>query len=242
MMHIQHASIGYTKALYSVNNLQILPGEILCVLGENGCGKSTLLQTMSGFMPCIDGVIELPPNSRVAFLGSKSANHPQLKVKQALLLAFNRDKAWYKSYSSEQENACDDLLKRFQMFELKDAYINELSDGQMQKLWLGQSLLSNPDILFLDEPTGHLDANNSAFIFQELHHWVKTEQKTVVLTSHKIDWILQIAHKVLLISDGKSTCYTANDEALIAELNRCFAGKYHSVDFHNKQYLLNLTK
>lgn len=238
MLHVKNANIGYSKSLFTLENLDVSKGEILCILGNNGCGKSTLLQNMAGFLPLLSGTLTLKENCRTAFLGSRSVSHPQLKVIQALLLAFNRDKAWYASYTSAQENECIALLHEFEMADVQNAYINELSDGQMQKLWLGQALLSKPDILFLDEPTGHLDANNTAFIFQRLRSWADTHNKTVVLVSHKIDWVLQISDRFLLIEDGKSSIFNKNSSALTPTLNRCFSGNYHTVDFSKTQYAL----
>ena len=199
-MKLEALHIGYTQKLFQVDALETKPGEILCILGNNGCGKSTLLQTMAGFLSPLQGKVEHKPHTEIAFLGSKSQSHPQLKVGQALLLAFNKHKPWYKSYSPNQHSACDALLSEYNLLDKKHAYVNELSDGQMQKLWLGQALLSNPDVLFLDEPTGHLDANNTAFIFLKLKQWAEEQNKTVVLTSHKIEWILQFSHKIMLIS------------------------------------------
>ncbi len=237
-MEIKHAHIGYTDSLFMVDNLTVKPGEILCILGNNGCGKSTLLQTMAGFLSPLKGMVVRDTHQQIAFLGSKSQSHPQLKVGQALLLAFNKHKPWYKSYSADQMAACDALLKEYNLLHKKGAYVNELSDGQMQKLWLGQALLSNPDILFLDEPTGHLDATNTAFIFMKLKHWVETENKTVVLTSHKIDWILQFSDNILLIDDNKSEQFSTGHPELVDRLNDCFSGSYHKVDFGRNQYQL----
>jgi iron complex transport system ATP-binding protein len=237
-MEIQKAHIGYTNSLFVVENLTVDSGEILCILGNNGCGKSTLLQTMAGFLPPFKGSMASDANRQIAFLGSKSQSHPQLKVGQALLLAYNRHKPWYKGYSEEQILACDNLLKEYNLFHKKGAYVNELSDGQMQKLWLGQALLSNPDMLFLDEPTGHLDATNTAFIFMKLKQWVAQENKSVVLTSHKIDWILQFSDNILLIDNNKSEQYCVNDPNLIPKLNGCFSGDNHLVDFGKVQYKL----
>ena len=240
MLRIKNANIGHDKTLYSLSELEIKQGEVIAVFGENGCGKSTLLQSIIGFIPFLDGEVENANNQQLIYLPAKPIVHPQLSVEQAILLGLSNQKKWWQNFSVEQMQMVDVQIENYQIQDLKHKLVNELSDGQQQKVWMAQAALAPADFLLLDEPSGHLDPNQSAWIFVNMYRWAKQSNKAVVFASHKLDLSLQIADKVLYIKKGKVELYDAKSPKLIELLTNDFSNKYLDYSLTKPNQVLKL--
>lgn len=233
MVKLSNISIGHTQALYSIEHYQLEKGKVYSIIGINGSGKSTLLQSIADLVPPIKGEIELAKDSRLLYMPAKPVVHPQLRVDQAVLLGLSEKKNWWQSYSADDFALVNEQLKTYQIDHLSHRYINELSDGQQQKVWMAQAALSPANVLLLDEPSGHLDPTQSAWIFVTMHEWAKKENKCVIFASHKLDLSLQIADEILYIKGNSIAYFSAADEGIRNKLSQ---------DFSNEQISYNLSK
>lgn len=191
---------GKSTAVLENVDLEVRSGEFVCIVGPSGCGKSTLLHTMAGFLAPtrgtvrIDGEVVREPNSRRMLVFQERAVFPWLTVEENVGFGlFQLSRA-----EREQRIAYYVKLARLQGFE--KTYPSDLSGGMKQRLQVARALAVNPDVLFLDEPFGALDAMTRLLMRGELLHIWETERNTVIFVTHDIDEAVQLADRVIVLS------------------------------------------
>jgi nitrous oxidase accessory protein len=183
-------------------SFEIEAGGSVALWGANGAGKTTLLRALLGVLPC-DGTIRVfgvdPRRSGkiarglIGFVPQEIAFQPELRVAETL--------QFYGRLRRVERQRIDALMERLQLVEHADKRVRELSGGLKQRLALAVALLSDPPVLFLDEPTANLDAA-SRRDFIHLLSWLKSE-KTLVFTSHRVEEVLALADRVLWLERGR---------------------------------------
>src|SRR5215813_5576328 len=184
-------------------DFEVGSGEVFGLLGPNGAGKTSTIEILEGLRPRTGGeatVLGFDPERQKQQLKDRigvclqATNLPaKIRVQEALELFGS---FYTRSVSSEQ------LLKRLQLLEKRAAYYETLSGGQKQRLALALALVNDPQLLFLDEPTTGLDPQ----IRLEIHNLVeelKSEKRTVVLTTHYIEEAERLCDRVAIMDEGK---------------------------------------
>ena len=163
-------------------------GELLCLLGANGSGKTTLLRAAAGVL-------------RVQY-GAVAAHG-----KTALLPQQPQDLFWHETVREELQSVCSDgsrigeLLSRFRLQGLEERHPADLSGGEQQKLALSKLLLTDPDVLLLDEPTKGLDAPQKAALAGVLRRCCRRGM-CVIAVSHDVAFCAAAADRCALLFDG----------------------------------------
>ena len=178
-------------------------GEVFGLLGPNGAGKTSTVEILEGLRPRSSGearVLGLDPDRQTKQLKDRigvclqATNLPaKMKTQEALDLFAS---FYSRSISSEH------LLQRLQLWDKRNAFYETLSGGQKQRLALAMSLVNDPQLLFLDEPTTGLDPQ----IRLEIHRLIeemKAEKRTVVLTTHYIEEAERLCDRVAIMDEGK---------------------------------------
>ena len=178
-------------------------GEVFGLLGPNGAGKTTTVEILEGMRTPDRGLARVcgldPEKSGSRFkemIGAvlQSTSLPdKIRVKEALEL-------FAKFYRARANT--DDLLKRFQLDEKRDAFYSQLSGGQKQRLALAMALVNNPQVVFLDEPTAGLDPQVRREIYDIIEE-LKRDKKTVLLTTHYIEEAERLCDRVAIMRDGQ---------------------------------------
>jgi iron complex transport system ATP-binding protein len=200
-------------------------GETLCVVGPNGCGKSTLLKTLINALPyrgsvCLDGE-ELSAFSRKR-LAAKAALLGQLHepcfsytVRDTIALGrYVHAKGLLKTLSVYDEEVIADCIARLELDALSNCRIDELSGGQLQRVFLGRALAQTPDLILLDEPTNHLDLKHQLELLNFIKTWTKERGKTAVAVLHDLNLVRFYADRVLVMHKGRAAAYGTPAEAL----------------------------
>lgn len=170
-------------------NISVQTGEILCVLGGNGTGKSTLLSVMGGMRKPQSGTV----NTFGKRVGLLVQNPMTLFVK--------------KTVRADLEDVCEDsdsfknVTSLCKLTNILERHPYDLSGGEQQRLALAKVLLSNPDVLLLDEPTKGFD-NEYKKEFLHILHNLKAQGKTVVIVSHDVEFCAEAADRCALFFDG----------------------------------------
>jgi ABC-2 type transport system ATP-binding protein len=196
------------KALHETS-LIIPAGQIVGLVGANGAGKTTLLKLLSGLI--------YPTSGEATVLGFKpwERNYDYLR-KMSILLGQKNQLWWdiapldsfsllteiYDLEKTKVKSKIQDLAEMLNCTDVLKTQLRRLSLGERMKMEIIGALLHEPEILFLDEPTIGLDIMAQSTIRKFLTEYVKDKKPTVILTSHYMDDIAQLANRLLLISKG----------------------------------------
>lgn len=186
-------------------NLTVGEGEFICLLGPSGCGKSTLLSTMAGFLlPTsgqvrIDGETVTGPDPRRIFVFQERGVFPWLTVEGNIGFGL------FKLSRAEREQRIAHYISMVGLKGFEKSYPSSLSGGMKQRLEVARALAVKPDVLFLDEPFGALDSITRLTMRAELLRIWEAEKKTIVFVTHDIDEAVQLADRVVVMSDRPGT-------------------------------------
>lgn len=185
-------------------------GEILGFIGPNGAGKSTTIKMLCGILQPDSGDISIggmnPFKNRkqyVSKIGVVFGQKSQLWWDIPVIESFELLKAIYKVPQDEYERTKDQLIDQLNLQNLLDVPVRQLSLGQRMRCELAAALLHNPDILFLDEPTIGLDAVSKVELRQFVKKLNKEKKTTIILTTHDMTDIEELAKRVVVIGKGK---------------------------------------
>jgi lipoprotein-releasing system ATP-binding protein len=200
-------------------SLEVKKGEVISIVGPSGAGKSTLLHIL--------GLLDRPTAGKVYFNGQDiyaQSSGAQAKIRNAsfafvfqfyhliseLNVLENTILPFYISNSilgfmakaSKIKERGRELLKRLGLGERLHHRPGQLSGGEQQRVAIARALVSNPEIIFCDEPTGNLDSATSAEVQELILELNRNEGKTFIIVTHE-EKIAQKAHRIIRLVDGK---------------------------------------
>jgi len=195
-------------------NFTVNDGEIFVLIGPNGAGKSTLLRILD--------LLEEPTSGRVFFDGqlvdySSRASRDKVALRRRIGMVFQRtvlfnmsvfdNVAYPLKVRGENEHTIRRKVKwvlelmRLNGFEHKNALA--LSGGEAQRVSIAQALVTEPELLLLDEPTANLDPKNVSIIEETLSHVNSEKKTTIIMTTHNMLQAENLAHRVAVINEGR---------------------------------------
>jgi len=202
------------KALNGVN-LSFYPSKVNAILGENGAGKSTLLKILTGVYTEYEGEIRLN-ESTVKFKTIKDAQKagiaiihqelnliPTLSITENLFLGQEIYTKWGLLDSKKMNQKAEELLKKLQLNSSPTTLIQNLKVGEQQLIEIAKALLTDAQIILMDEPTSALSDKEIDNLHRIIHE-LKNEGKTIVYISHKMDELFRIADTYNVMRDGNS--------------------------------------
>ncbi|MEE3342687.1 MAG: ABC transporter ATP-binding protein [Bacilli bacterium] len=200
------------KLIRAVSDIsfKIKKGEIVAYIGPNGAGKSTTIKMLCGIMKPDSGIVSVggldPFADRIKYVknigvvfGQKSQLWWDIPVEDSFLLL----KDIYKISNEDYYKIRDELCELLDLSELMKIPVRQLSLGQRMRCEIAASLLHNPKILFLDEPTIGLDAVGKVAIRKFIKEINKKKKVTIILTSHDMSDIEALTNRVIVIGHGK---------------------------------------
>ena len=197
-------------------SFSINPGEIVGYIGPNGAGKSTTIKIMSGILVPDTGSCSImgytPWKDRVQYvknIGVVFGQRSQLWWDVPVLDSFELLKDIYKIPQQEYNTTINLLIETLELQTIVQSPVRQLSLGQRMRCEIAASLIHNPKILFLDEPTIGLDAVSKIAVRQFIKTINKEKGVTVILTTHDMNDIEALADRVILIGKG-SLLYDGN--------------------------------
>ncbi|MBJ6362399.1 ATP-binding cassette domain-containing protein [Paenibacillus sp. GCM10012307] len=201
-------------------SFQIPQGEICGYIGENGAGKSTTIKMLTGILVPTSGKVVVggyvPFKEREKFvknIGVVFGQRSQLWWDIGVIESFHLLRKVYRVPENDFRKRLDELVERLQLGELLNRPVRKLSLGQRMRCELVASLLHNPSILFLDEPTIGLDILVKTEIRDFLMGLNKEHGTTILLTTHDLQDIEALCSRVIMLDDG-SIIYDGSLETL----------------------------
>jgi iron complex transport system ATP-binding protein len=205
---------GYDKTDIVKNiSLDAGKGEVLCIVGTNGCGKSTLLKALINTLPYRGSITiddkEVSSFSRktlaqkIAFMGQfEQIFFPYTVFDTVALGRYAYAHGFLKSYSKKDNEIIDNVLERMNLSDVRHRLINELSGGQLQRVFLARVFAQTPEIILLDEPTNHLDLSYQIDILAALRAWVKENDTIAIIVLHDLNLAHYYADNAVIINHG----------------------------------------
>jgi zinc transport system ATP-binding protein len=191
-------------------NLTIEPGDFLGIIGPNGSGKTTLLRIMLGLLEPERGTIRLfghPPASfrqwgRLGYVPQKATLDPALPatVDEVVATGLVPTLGLFGRIGAPQRERIREVLGHVGMQAHATARIGALSTGQQQRVLIARALVSNPELLILDEPTGGVDPEAQTSFYALLHHLNRERDVTLILVSHDIGVVAKEVTKLACLN------------------------------------------
>ena len=176
--------------------------------------KSTLLKTIANLLNYTGSITlenrEIKKLTRidlaksVALMSQASNIYFPYTVEETVLLGrYPHIKGVFAKPGKVDIDIVNEALKNVGLLEMKDKLINELSGGQLQRVYLARAFAQNPDVILLDEPTNHLDLKSQIEILEYLKKWIKENNKIVIAVLHDLNLVHSFADKVVMMQKGR---------------------------------------
>lgn len=189
------------RALEDIS-LEIMKDEFVALVGPSGCGKSTLLYLVGGFLPLLEGQIRVDnkpvaaPSPERGIVFQHFALFPWKTVRQNVLYGLERQNI----DAAKRRELAQNIIDLVKLTGFEDVYPSQLSGGMKQRVAIARTLVTDPDILLMDEPFGALDAQTRAFLQEELLAiWSRT-RKTVLFVTHDVGEAVLLADRVVVMT------------------------------------------
>lgn len=183
-------------------SLQIEKGEFICLLGPSGCGKTTLMNSIAGFETLTEGSITIDgqkvkaPSEKYVTIFQNYGLLPWRTVEKNVELGLET----LKVPKQERKQIAMKYLQLVGLESFAKRHPAQLSGGQQQRVAIARGLAVDPEILFMDEPFGALDAITRYKLQDDLLHITKSQNKTVIFVTHDIDEAVFLADKIVVMS------------------------------------------
>jgi len=226
LLEFKDVYLGYRgEVILPSVNLLIEEGDFLGVVGPNGAGKTTLLRAIAGVLKPMRGqVILYKPNLSIGYVPQRSLLDEiyPLTALEIALMGLYRKVGVLRSVRKYEEKARE-ALRIVGLEGMENKLYRELSGGQKQKVLLARALVSEPEVLLLDEPITDLDVASQKAMMDFLSNLNNEKGITILLVSHLLDVVAERANKIVMLGDGRVVSGT-KEEMLSPERLREFFG------------------
>ncbi|MFZ4581176.1 MAG: ABC transporter ATP-binding protein [Paludibacter sp.] len=256
ILNTHNLAIGYSKkknqiVVQSNLNLVLKAGELVCLIGQNGCGKSTLLRTLAGLQKPLAGKV-LIDNHELAKIKIHTKAQKlalvltdKIEIENASVLDIVRMgrqpySNWWGNLSNSDNEIVRESIEMVHLEHKANNLLNELSDGERQRVMIAKALAQDTPLIMLDEPTAHLDLPNRVEIMLLLHKLAHTTGKSVIISTHELDMALQAADRIWLMTktDGIE-CGVPEDLVLQGHFHDAFQSKSYYFNSANGNFSMN---
>ena len=211
------------RRIYALKDVSfsLQKGEFAAYAGPNGAGKSTTFKLLSGMLCPQEGTVLIfgmdPAKSRIPVMrrtGILFGNRSELWWDHPVRASFEWKKEVWDITDADYERVCEELKDLLSLGEIWNSFARELSLGQRMRANLALMLLHEPELVLLDEPTLGLDVLAKRQMIEFLKKINRDKQVTILVTSHDMDDLTEMANRILLINEGQ-LAFDGNYERLI---------------------------
>lgn len=217
MINLENLEIGYTTKRHTISvfkeiSAQFNAGDLVGLMGDNGVGKSTLLKTITGNLKPLHGNVILNSKDVLSYTAQELSRELSIVITEKLG-GFNLS-VWdvvasgrtpfinvFGKLTVEDEIIVKQSLETMNLVSLKHKLIDELSDGQRQKVMIAKSLAQQTPVIILDEPTAFLDYTSKHQLFTVLKQLCVEQQKLIIVSSHDLDLMKQYISKTITLME-----------------------------------------
>jgi zinc/manganese transport system ATP-binding protein len=214
VVEAKNLSASYrTGVVWQNANFTVKSGEFIGLLGPNGAGKTTLIRLLLGLISPSGGQLKIlgkhpsKGNPRIGYIPQRRVQDSESKLiaLEYVRLAITGTKFGFslpKATAGERQAALQ-ALDRVDAKDLAYRPLSQLSGGEIQRIFLAQALVSQPDLLLLDEPLANLDIKRSTQLIKLVSDIAKSDSIGVILIAHDINPLLPVIDRIIYIANGK---------------------------------------
>jgi len=233
---VKNLSAGYSSRrtnniVFENANFSIAKGEFVGILGPNGAGKTTLFKVLLGILKPMSGEVGVlgekckssncQTNCKIGYVPQRHTfnSDSMIEALEIVRLGINGRKYGFSlpATSRMERAAAFEMLKIVGAQDLAYRPLGALSGGELQRIFLAQALVGNPDLLFLDEPLASLDIRRENEFVRLIKKTAQERNITVLLIAHNINPLLPVLNKVI---------YVANHRVLVGDANEVFTSAF----------------
>jgi len=202
-------------------SFNVQPGETFGLLGSNGSGKTTTIRALLGIYPPTGGTLtvsgkpyKVDSGIRLGYLPEERGLYKKEKVIDIMVyfgqlkgMTHNAAQTWSEKY-----------LERVELTDKRDVRLDKLSGGQQQKIQLGITIMNDPELLILDEPTKGFDPVNRRLLMTIIEEH-QNAGATVIFVTHQMEEVERLCDRIILLKDGKAEAYGS-----VVDVKKSFGG------------------
>lgn len=205
LISLENISAGYDgKPVLKDVNMEVLPGDFIGVIGPNGGGKTTLIKVILGLLKPMTGKVDyhLDNNEAIGYLPQfNQIDHKfPITVLDVILSGKSGKKKLLFGHQKSDKKEAVRLLENMGVEHLIDESIGELSGGQMQRVFLARALISNPQVLILDEPNTYVDNKFEGELYEMLREYNK--RMSIIMVSHDVGTISAYVKTIACVNES----------------------------------------
>lgn len=232
MIEVNKLSFSYgNKKILNNISFKIFENDRLCIIGPNGSGKTTLLKSLCNILDFQGSIFienknikDIEVYKTVAFMSQISEIYFDYSVFDTVMLgrySSFKDKIFSIPDKKDKEIVLE-CLERLKIIHLKDKSINELSGGELQKVFLARVFAQNPKVILMDEPANHLDLNSQIELIYNLKEWASKDLRCIIAVMHDINNVFNFANKILLLDKGENLYFGDYENFNLELLNKIY--------------------
>ncbi len=195
------------KKVLNQVSLSVYERDFLGIIGPNGGGKTTLIKLILGLLQPTSGSIRFFKNGRevpeitMGYLPQYNSIDKKfpISIYEVVLSGLSKEKSLFRKYSAEQHEQVRCIIARMGLEGMEHRAIGELSGGQLQRALLGRALVSNPDVVILDEPNTYIDKRFEAKLYSLLEEI--NRERAIILVSHDIGTVLKNVKTIACVNE-----------------------------------------
>lgn len=229
-LEIRNVTFGYGKApILKDISFSVADNSVVTILGPNGVGKTTLLKCVMGFLKPRGGEVLLGGKpvgeysnkefwQRISYVPQAKKSVFSYRVLDAVVMGLNANQNFFATPKQDDYEKAADVINSVGAAKLTDKYCNELSGGELQLVLIARALVSEPELLILDEPESNLDMKNQLCVLNIIEKISRNLRTSCLINTHFPNHALKISNQTLLLGYGNKKLF-GNTLELVTERN-----------------------
>lgn len=246
VLEVEGVSVSFSgrKILDDVS-FEVRRGEFTGLIGSNGVGKTTLLRTILGLQRIDAGEIRVKgaPHRRgrsMGYVPQKVILDPDvpMRARDFVALGLDAERYGFARRTKEQHALVEQMLVNVDAARFADSRVGTLSGGEQQRVLIAHALISQPELLLLDEPLANLDPASVQEIVALLHRVAREYQVAVLLSAHEMNALLPVMDRIVYLTDGRAASGTTEEVVRTEVLSKLYGHHVDVLKLHGRIFVV----